>query len=273
MGPVLALQSFGRALQHTRAVKVPRASSQTASLRRYARWLCLFVLITILVNIPALCFAFKLGYFYDAPPWLRSFYNPWKFYYIRDESRVVELVDVGVIRVTADSSNWGVRVVDYLRPRTFKWPTGDVLPPGDQYEPTTLYLWPEVRWSFEDAYLCGEIGDADCVSIIAWGWPCPTVRQWRAFFGAHEGTADMLRGYGFSEEQSSGWQPELDRGKQILWLGAIANGVIASTAIALVNYGVLAIRSRRRRRQHSCTRCGYEVLGLSICPECGTTTQ
>jgi hypothetical protein len=246
------------------------ASIQVVSLRRSARWLCFYLCTTVLVNIPALCFASGLGLAHTLPVWLYSFYCPPRFYYIRNESRVVELSDVGLVKVTADS-HCGIRVIDYLRPHTFKPPTAVVLPTEGSHEPTTLFVMPIDYWGIEDAYMCGDIGDADCVSIVAWGWPFPAVRRWRALYRAYPGSADMLRTYGSSIETNSGWQPEWYRGTEILWLGAAVNGAIASGAIASLYYGKQVLRSRKRKIQSRCLHCGYKISGISICPECGTS--
>ncbi len=52
-------------------------------------------------------------------------------------------------------------------------------------------------------------------------------------------------------------------------LGFIANTLLASVVIWLVAGGWKDVHRVMRLRRGSCVRCGYDMRGLSVCPECG----
>lgn len=51
--------------------------------------------------------------------------------------------------------------------------------------------------------------------------------------------------------------------------GFALNTVIYAAALAGVIWGAGWTKRWRRRRRGMCERCGYEVAGLAMCPECG----
>ncbi len=56
------------------------------------------------------------------------------------------------------------------------------------------------------------------------------------------------------------------------WPGFALNTLVYGTAAFGVITSVGGIRRSRRRRHGLCVRCGYDVGGLAVCPECGTAT-
>ena len=64
----------------------------------------------------------------------------------------------------------------------------------------------------------------------------------------------------------------MDTHLHVVWLGTLVNTAAYSAVIGAVACLPMAFRSIRRR-PGQCRRCGYEVLDLSICPECGATSD
>jgi len=56
------------------------------------------------------------------------------------------------------------------------------------------------------------------------------------------------------------------------WPGFALNTLVYGAAALGVITSVGGIRRSRRRRRGLCVRCGYDVGGLAVCPECGTAT-
>jgi len=56
---------------------------------------------------------------------------------------------------------------------------------------------------------------------------------------------------------------------ELLWLGAILNTLFYAGLLGLVVSVVSHNRERRRRRRSLCAHCGYSIVGLTRCPECG----
>jgi hypothetical protein len=55
-----------------------------------------------------------------------------------------------------------------------------------------------------------------------------------------------------------------------LWLGFTVNTVLYGAIALALFFGPSAIRRALRRRQDRCLRCGYPLVGLPQCPECGS---
>ena len=55
-----------------------------------------------------------------------------------------------------------------------------------------------------------------------------------------------------------------------LWPGFAANTAFYGGLVWLVGFGPFVLRRTLRRRRGCCVRCGYDLAGLSRCPECGT---
>lgn len=61
------------------------------------------------------------------------------------------------------------------------------------------------------------------------------------------------------------------------WQGLILNPLLVGGVLWLLVVGVpwawSAVRAHRRLRRGLCTRCGYDMRGLALCPECGCPAQ
>ncbi len=56
------------------------------------------------------------------------------------------------------------------------------------------------------------------------------------------------------------------------WPGFALNTLLFGTAAGGAMLAVGSAWRRRRRRRGLCVRCGYDVVGLAVCPECGAET-
>jgi hypothetical protein len=54
------------------------------------------------------------------------------------------------------------------------------------------------------------------------------------------------------------------------WPGLILDGAIFGAILAVIIAPVSAMRRRRRMLRGECLHCGYALVGLPKCPECGT---
>ncbi len=60
-----------------------------------------------------------------------------------------------------------------------------------------------------------------------------------------------------------------------IWPGFVRNTLLYSAAVGVLAAPVLLVAPVRRRwraRRGRCPRCGYELAGLEMCPECGSAT-
>jgi len=55
----------------------------------------------------------------------------------------------------------------------------------------------------------------------------------------------------------------------ILWDRLLLAAVCYTAIFYLAGWSAVSARSLRRRRVGRCPRCGYQVQGISVCPECG----
>ncbi|MEM0984523.1 MAG: hypothetical protein AAGI17_11315 [Planctomycetota bacterium] len=60
---------------------------------------------------------------------------------------------------------------------------------------------------------------------------------------------------------------------RILWPGLIVNTFITAAALWLGLAGITAVRRHRRRATGRCPGCGYDLVDLTTCPECGETNH
>jgi len=120
-------------------------------------------------------------------------------------------------------------------------------------------FYPRVTWTYLDA-----------------GWPFRTVHGWScvatkefstvvksAREGLIENVPALLPLKGLPHTVSLPYYP--------LWPGFIANTLIYAALWWLLFTGLVAARRARRVRRGLCTRCAYDLRGvtLGVCPECG----
>jgi hypothetical protein len=55
--------------------------------------------------------------------------------------------------------------------------------------------------------------------------------------------------------------------------GCIGSGVAWTVFLASATFGARTLRTWHRRRKKSCPRCGYQILQLRKCPECGAPKE
>lgn len=55
-----------------------------------------------------------------------------------------------------------------------------------------------------------------------------------------------------------------------VWFGLAVNSAFYGFMVWLALFGTLALVRRRRRKRGQCDACGYDLAGLTLCPECGT---
>lgn len=65
------------------------------------------------------------------------------------------------------------------------------------------------------------------------------------------------------------WLPSKPISIQPIWSGLVLNTLLYSTPLLILTGLLLESRRMWRERRHRCPTCGYDRVGLSVCPECG----
>lgn len=55
-----------------------------------------------------------------------------------------------------------------------------------------------------------------------------------------------------------------------IWSGLLVNTALYASLVWLATFGLGIARRAKRTRRGRCAECGYELAGLTKCPECGT---
>jgi hypothetical protein len=100
------------------------------------------------------------------------------------------------------------------------------------------------------------------------GWPLRSLR------GSHDSTAPAS----VPTLLEAPWAMATAADRRAIPLAPVPLAFIANTLLyAVVLAGVFivppSLRRRARRRRGRCTTCGYQLAGLTTCPECGSVTQ
>lgn len=141
--------------------------------------------------------------------------------------------------------------------------------PGESY----VFIVGEDPYANEPFQTSGET-----LTVFNTGWP------WRSMqTGVHHITDSQQRTTtppvsltGGLTLWTNGGQDHLDRFTLPLfplWPGFALNTLVFATGLALIWYTPPSIRHVRRKRSGRCVKCGYDITGLTTCPECGHGAQ
>lgn len=193
---------------------------------------------------------------------------------------------VGVAYGLVFARQW--EVVDDPWPQELqgRWP-GPV-PQEWREQPSGIVVHPQRRfstWSVAwDWQSFQGRGDDWYYELNVWrmGWPLRSL-------GSYRHAEKHILGVSYGEIRDTAWRPAWNLAwlkgyvQRPVWAGdpprvwplyPIASGfalntVIYAAALAGVWWAAGWAKRWRRRRRGLCERCGYEVAGLAICPECG----
>jgi len=154
--------------------------------------------------------------------------------------------------------------------------------------PAAANSWSQVEWwncrmddqmvtQEENRAVSHHVYGGHWVRVIAWGWP-------RASLGVvwlrEEPITMDAEGMPRREGGVRGGLPipsQLQRGPWAarlpvmpIWPGFVANTLLYGAIAGAVLFGPGAARRMLRRRRGHCLKCGYELAGLAMCPECGS---
>lgn len=138
-------------------------------------------------------------------------------------------------------------------------------------------------WLRDDEYPpLGLLAEGASRRVVAAGFPMRSLYYERTGFaryfdGDDEGSLNMITGWTdgiwIPWRKPSyfyyGFQPGCVLPTLPVWPGFAVNTAIYGVLIWLVGFGPFALRRTLRRRRGRCVRCGYDVAGLTKCPECG----
>ncbi len=115
--------------------------------------------------------------------------------------------------------------------------------------------------------------DEQALATVAYGWPAPAVMYWTespVYQRSRRSAALRLPTW-----KETSIFPGMSRSRTILLpvipipLGLAVNSLFFGAFWWCVIRGVKQAARALKRRRGRCTRCGYDVIGLDRCPECG----
>jgi hypothetical protein len=116
--------------------------------------------------------------------------------------------------------------------------------------PSAAVMWYHVSWS------SGAFDSHQSMKVVQSGWPIPCLQS--------ETLITNRQDWIGTEVETGGGVP-----LRPLALGMVANTLMYSVPLALLALAPGAIRSLLFSRKGKCPKCGYAVLDLPVCPECG----
>ncbi len=177
--------------------------------------------------------------------------HAWKFRY-DDASRfgVVGVVLSGAWLRSDERSAWDPRLGDPVSP--------DLLPRGSKAR-----VAPTLRDQAERRY--------HAIEEIFAGWP---MTAWKGEVQTDTRTSIRYRWcISYTKRAPDYWGPSAVLPYRPLWFGLMVNSLVFGVPAYFAFLGLRQITRWRRKRKYrsrgQCELCGYNITGLSTCPECG----
>ncbi len=117
------------------------------------------------------------------------------------------------------------------------------------------------------------------------GWPARSAVRYEAILVTHGSNGGATDEFAFYDDfrARAGWRTGLGvpgwlaglrwPGSVIpvwpIWWGLLANAALYGSVAAACLMAPRWVRRSMRRRRGQCVRCGYDLAGLRVCPECG----
>lgn len=158
-------------------------------------------------------------------------------------------------------------------------------PSGIEVHPQRRFSTCSIAWDWQSFQGRGDDWHYE-LNVWRIGWPVRSL-------GAYRHVEKHELGVSYGEVWDKKWRPEWNR----VWLsgyvqrpakpgdpprvwpmypivsGFALNTVMYAAALAGVIWAAGCVRRWRRRRRGLCERCGYELAGLAMCPECGREAE
>jgi len=110
--------------------------------------------------------------------------------------------------------------------------------------------------------LLDALGTNENVQLTRVGWPL------RSCYWTQVSSSVVLDGT--FEGRVGRWRLLLPY--RMLWLSLFGNVIFWSGVMCLIRWTIISVRRWRRTMKGDCVACGYPVIALKQCPECGRAT-
>jgi hypothetical protein len=127
--------------------------------------------------------------------------------------------------------------------------------------------------SMQYAHWSGR-GDWWMTTTWQYGWPFRSLRRMdQPHLAGRCGNGVTDEDRRRSDQLYKALVTDTDKRVHVAWRGALLNTVVYSSVFGVLACAPLVLGRRPQGKPGHCMRCGYQVLDLKICPECGTPTH